>query len=375
MAIPMTGVTTTLVSQTIGVGSNDVGVLCSVAASGGIMTTHADETKRFSSAFKIRENQTACPAGLELGELIPGAVPKHNIWSTNSPSEFYREANLTMSVMHCRLRNSRVPDITPMRNAYVHKLDLYAGYNHSASAPHIDVASSFYGANKLRLQIKVSYGDYNWDNVIPSEVGSILGGRIKIYNKIDNSLLQTIDLNPGTEIAEDNAYDYDIVTDIGYGASWVELSFIPSKWKLNSATGTYDYLIGVDLSRVLPRTIIDNRVAFNSYAILVENSDVYLTNLTANITNIGGVYKVSGSFKYPTLDASGQPNVFYSLYDISLNIYNQYDLVNVYDSIPVTNHPLSMSDFDQIIKFIDLPASYNTQNQIVTLTIIPKWEN
>ena len=372
MALGTTSITTTLVGQTIGVASRDVGVLCSIAASGGIMTTHADETKRFSSAFKIRENQTVCPADLELGELIQGAVPKHNIWSTNSPSEFYREANSTMPVMHCRLRNRRVPDITPMRNAYVHKLDLYAGYNHSAFAPHIDVISSSYGANKLRLQINVSYGDYNWDSVIPSEAGSILGGRIKIYSKRDNSLLQTIDLNPGTEAAEGNAYDYDIVTDISYGSSYVELSFIPSKWKLNSTTSTYDYLIGVDLSRVLPRTVIDNRVAFNSYARLVENSSAYFTNLSASISYTGGVYRVSGSYRYPTLDSAGQPNVSYNLYDISLNIYNQYDLVNVYDSIPVTNQPLAMSDLDQIVDLINLPAAYNPQNQIVTLTMIPK---
>lgn len=372
MALGTTSITTTLVGNTLGVASRDVGVLCSVAASGGIMTTHTDPLKRFSSAFKIRENQTACPAGLELGELIPGAAPKHNIWSTNSPSEFYREANATMPVMHCRLRNRRAPDITPMRNAYVHKLDLYAGYNHSAFAPHIDVVSSSYGANKLRLQINVSYGDYNWDSVIPTEAGSVLGGRIKIYNKRDNSLLQTIDLNPGTEAAIGNAYDYDIVTNISYGSSYVELSFIPSKWKLNSTTSAYDYLIGVDLSRVLPRTVIDNRVAFNSYARLVENSSAYLTHLTANITNIGGVYKVSGSFKYPTLTSGGQPNVLYNLYDVSLNIYNQYDLVNVYDSTPVTNQPLAMSDFDQIIDFINLPAAYNPQNQIVTLTMILK---
>lgn len=369
MAIQTTGITTTLVANTIGLASNDVGTLCSKAKTGGVIT---HDGTNIVMAFKTNQNKNNCPSELELGELIPNAAPFYNIWSTNCPTEFFRDANATMPVMHCRLRYTHTPNFSPMRGTYAFKLDCFAGYNHTAFAPHIDVVSSSYGANKLRLQINVSYGDYNWDNVIASEAGSILGGRIKIYNKRDNSLIQTIDLNPDTETAEGNPYDYDIVTDISYSSSLVELSFIPSKWKLNSATATYDYLIGVDLSRVLPRTIIDNRVVINSYARLIENSDAYLTHLTANISYFGGTYKVSGSFKYPILNASGQPNVSYNLYDISLNIYNQYDLVNVYDSMPLTNQSLSMSDFDQIIDFIDLPASYNIQNQIITLTIIPK---
>lgn len=82
MALPTTSITTTIVSQAIGLASNDVGVLCAKASVGGVS----------GIAFKTKsnENDIEMPSGLLLRDLIPGSKPYWNIYSAKSPGEWYK---------------------------------------------------------------------------------------------------------------------------------------------------------------------------------------------------------------------------------------------------------------------------------------------
>ena len=131
MALPTTGITTTMVSQAIGLASNNVGELCIRAASGGVMST--TETPNFSSAFMVSENG----GGVNDGALISLAKPFWNIWSDESPGEWQLPGNFGDPVW---FRLKRVYDNT----RYAFRLGAFRAYDHAAMEPTLLLISQRY---------------------------------------------------------------------------------------------------------------------------------------------------------------------------------------------------------------------------------------
>ena len=158
MALPTTGITTTMVSQAIGLASNNVGELCIRAASGGVMTT--TETPNFSSAFMVAE------IGGTSGELVDGAKPYFNIFSTNSPSYWFKSG----STIKCKLKNIGYI----LEKNYSYSMGYFRGYNHAARPVTLDVGASYYsGESKIKFIGVIDTGDFNWSTVMSDQYGII----------------------------------------------------------------------------------------------------------------------------------------------------------------------------------------------------------
>ena len=155
MALPLTGITTTIVKQAIGLASDNVGQLCIKAASGGIMTT--TEPSNYNSAFMVAENG----GGINDGALISSAKPFWNIWSDESPGEWQLPGNFGEPVW---FRLKRGYD-----NArYAFKLGSFRGYDHAAMEPTPFGFSRTFtkgaagSSTTFDAALKIKLGSYNW---------------------------------------------------------------------------------------------------------------------------------------------------------------------------------------------------------------------
>ena len=155
MALPLTGITTTVVKQAIGLGSDDVGQLCIRAASGGIMTT--TEPSNYNSAFMVSENG----GGVNDGALISSAKPFWNIWSDESPGEWQLPGNFGEPVW---FRLKRGYDNT----RYAFRLGTFRGYDHRAMEPtpfgflRTFTKGAAGSSTTFDAALKIKLGSYNW---------------------------------------------------------------------------------------------------------------------------------------------------------------------------------------------------------------------
>ena len=167
MALGTTNITTTLVGQTIGVASRDIGFLCTAAKSGGVLTNHSDPTDRYYSAFDIQE------IGLNDGYLIDGATPYHNPFSNNAPSFL----TLSGTTIKCKLKN--LGYVASEGASF--SLGDFRGYNHQASAPSFWVTSKFSASsNTNRFVAEIIKSDYNFLNIISLPAGYSLKFAINV---------------------------------------------------------------------------------------------------------------------------------------------------------------------------------------------------
>jgi len=112
MALANTGITTSLVGQTIGLVSNDVGTLCIKAKSGGVNGYAYDNSEM----------------------LIDNAKPYHNLYSEFGPSFWYIE-NYDINTTPTTKKFYNKMKSGPIGPAY--NLGKFGGYNHNAITPEV----------------------------------------------------------------------------------------------------------------------------------------------------------------------------------------------------------------------------------------------
>jgi len=167
MSLPNSNISTTAVSQAIGLGSHNVGTLCAKARSGGAS----------GWAFRIKELGYSEYDGV----LIDGAQPYFNIWSACSPAEFAFVNN----TIACRLKRDA-------NGKYCYRLGKFANYNHSATPLSFtgtgDTAT--YSSDNLPTyhyaNFTVNLGSYDFRNM---GGGSCFTYRIVMRRSSDNYLV------------------------------------------------------------------------------------------------------------------------------------------------------------------------------------------
>lgn len=158
MALPSTSITTSLVSNTIGLASNKVGELCAKSKTGG--------TSGF--AFNITENG----GGAWDGTLISGAEPYWNKYSNDSPGEWCLPASPTDPVYFRLKRDINIPA------RYSFQLGGFRAYNHDAAAPLTMSGSLTYPWTGSILNTTLApacrTGHYNWSKLGTGYVKTII---------------------------------------------------------------------------------------------------------------------------------------------------------------------------------------------------------
>lgn len=150
MALPLTGITTTIVKNLIGVNSNSVGDMITRALSGGV----TDGT--YMRAFDF--------SAPNEGDLIANAKPFWNIYSNESPGEWRLGSQATDTVW---FRLKRGYD----NLRYAMHLGGFRGYDHSAVAPNpfgfsLSYAKGAAGSSTTVSMIaKIKLGSYNWSKI------------------------------------------------------------------------------------------------------------------------------------------------------------------------------------------------------------------
>lgn len=186
MSLQTTNISTSLVAGALGLASRNVGVLCSKALSGGIATTSG-----FNSAFYIKENGST----ETNGNLIAGALPLYNIYSSAAPGIWTKTGNAADYVYY-RLKR----DAT--NSKYCFKLGSFGGYDATAIAPSlggfsIEAISNSNTAETLEARIIANLGSYDWINLLGAANFKIL-----VFNggsKICQSEILPIELNTDIE--------------------------------------------------------------------------------------------------------------------------------------------------------------------------------
>lgn len=150
-------VTTTDVSNTIGTSTHSISELVANARTGGSN----------GKAFWIREN--AIDRANE-GKLIDGALPYWNIYSADSPGEFYATGgSTTQGELKFRIK---LPEIQPDNKRYSFKLGVFRNYFNGALYPSIygktnlDITISNGNYTPLVLDYYISPGSYDWGKVL-----------------------------------------------------------------------------------------------------------------------------------------------------------------------------------------------------------------
>ena len=159
MALGTTNISTSLVAQTIGLGSNDVGTLCIAAKINGTIIPSTTQV----TAYDILEL-----GGSGTGYLLNGAVPKHNYFS-RGPShwEYYvKQANPLIMGLKNRLNNAGYIN----GRSYSFNLGDFRGYNHNAVQPsaYQSRVESYYKdllPAQVPIKIYIDFGDVDWGKV------------------------------------------------------------------------------------------------------------------------------------------------------------------------------------------------------------------
>lgn len=304
MALGTTNISTTLVSQTIGLNSGDVGTLCTYPSVGGTG----------NSAFRIVENGFT----ITDGKLISGALPKWNIYSNSSPGE-WKLPVVPDGTIYFTLKRSPYDS-----SRYSFPLGGFRSYNHSAVIPSVDIdnLTGQYDFPRRFYDIDVDFmfhaklGEYNWTN-LAANASDI---KLMVYNP-SNTLIFT---TPNVAI-----YPFypNGDTTFGYGFT-IDLQYV----------GIYNYKVRVALCNSLG-TILGFMPFDGNIPIEVFEADV--RELSMNIPGnpeilYSGVYTQDHSFyqfAYPTSDATGTWN----LTSIDYLTYNKSDdsLVNTLTILPV----------------------------------------
>lgn len=190
MALPTTGITTTIVKQAIGLASNNVGELCTKASIGGVA----------GRAFKIRlnENDVEMPSALPLRDLIPGSKPYWNIYSAKSPGEWYKSGGGTVQG-EFKFRLGNIPEYGTTDPDF--SLGDFREYDHSAVPASVTDHLPIYivrgdsGNNPATTYWNANLGSYKFENsmgALPCKLG------IALYKGTTLLAQGTVSIDAGT---------------------------------------------------------------------------------------------------------------------------------------------------------------------------------
>lgn len=313
-------VTTTDVSQVLGISTHNIGRQIAMAKEGGEDVTLEDGT-RFKTAFKLKQNGHTL---LNQGQIIKGAKPYWNIWSTFSPGLLQAPLSATTNVasLICQLDN-KIDGVTPVTGqGYCFRLGGFNGYDHNAVAPTVEITAKAVNINDSQTAIEVDFykGDYDWLLALNSATYDNVGLWLYITNHRTGELIASVGTDPvtsvdtglegkirGSAIIDKPFYTLDMDIDVGVASFTFHPGNAnqPAYWELNKALMT-GWLLGV--------THINNVADRNTYATFewrnspyIEDANITVTKQVNQGSNYGGI-KISGGFIWPPTTQDGQPN-------------------------------------------------------------------
>ena len=302
MALSTTNVSTTIVSQAIGVSTHNVGALCSMAATGGIN----------GYAFKVAE------LGYPItdGGLIDGALPKFNIWSANSPAELSFSGN----TMIWRLKRSPSDS-----SRYAYRLGAFGGYNHNAVAPTFTGDESFvtYYQNSLptnrSVAFSVNLGSYDFRNI----TGCFMG-RVVIRRASDNYLVatkgielttpisSTIDVPLSSMTGSYNTYIATLEFQNAVNGNWCVLQDYSFQFGITIANNvnniTLQLPVTEDAYNIINRTYESDRYTIEIQAKHFLPLNMALYGIYIEITDANGNYITSQTYSKDSIDSPATIN-------------------------------------------------------------------
>lgn len=159
--IDSTNISILKVRNAIGCPSTDLGCLCTMASIGGNAMGNG-----IRLAFKVPENEIHAPLELNLGDLMPDALPYWNIFAVNSPGQWYKYGDGYVQG-ECRFRikmlNAKQPE---------YSLGSFAGHDSEDAMPSIqDRVDIFIKRGDTGNEATTTYyyanlGDYPFWNIL-----------------------------------------------------------------------------------------------------------------------------------------------------------------------------------------------------------------
>lgn len=321
MALPLTGITTTIVKQAIGLASNDVGELCIRASSGGVMTT--TETINFNSAFMVAENG----GGINDGSLIAGAKPYWNIWSNESPGEWVLPGNFGEPVW---FRLKRGHD----NIRYAHRLGSFKGYDHAAAAPTPFGFSRTFtkgaagSSTTFDAVLKIQLGSYDW-----GKLSGVTHCKCLTYDSIGN-LISSSGVMPinttNTFITFENV-QFTVSTASVATYTWTsKIALCNSLGDLLGIlpiTGEATVKVVAAVANTLNVSIARNIKVFTTGSTLINSGSIYATGTYNSAFGVSADGRVLKSITYTIRDA--ETNAIVS--ETTVTSFNAYESPTVLD--------------------------------------------
>lgn len=190
MKLPNDKIGLTMVREAISGKSNNIGVLITQSAIGGV----------FGRAFFIEDNAIANNGRVD-GLMIPGAKPLWNIYSNRIPAEWIIDEG------RLNLQLKRYPN--PINGGYNYDIADFAGYNHDASIPEFTVHNSYTSVDgSLTISFSLDFKEMKF----PESVTHILAEVQVGENKKDilaplNAIISESELISAFECSFTNVYE------------------------------------------------------------------------------------------------------------------------------------------------------------------------
>ena len=315
MALGTTGITTSIVSQEIGLSSNDVGEFCSKAESGGSA----------GYAFSIVENG----GGINDGYLFKTytstsasfATPYWNVYANNSPGEWVLPASSSDPV-EFRLKRDEAGQ------RYCFRLGNFREYEHTSYAPMSPGLSRTYakttgGSVTVSAALKIKLGSYDWRKLDISATHC----KCKIYQS--DGTTEVISSTAAPLTTDNNFITFSNVDFVVSTGSVVTYNYI-SKISICNSIGDELCVLPVFGSIVID--IVD--VPDNLIKVIVAgNPKVFVTS--SPILQSGNYYYTNGTYNssfgvsanYRTLQS-----ITYQLFNKTTNALEGTTVVTSFDS-------------------------------------------
>lgn len=336
MTLPITGITTTIVKNAIGKSSNNIGDLVASAKSGGLS----------GYAFNISEN------GGTNGELIDGSKPYFNIFSTNSPSIWYKSG----SIIKCKLKNSSL-DLT---KNYSFSLGDFRGYEHFALPITFDIGASYYsGESKIKFIGVIDTGDFNWSTVMSDQYGIIPS--INVYTANGITKLATFYCGEAYSYGVSEYYFSGEFAGTQIATYLCKISFVALKSDLTpSTTGYYLQENGWStVSKSITSVLVAPSDVPSSINFYPDVPEVTFTNINTNVgidPNNVNYSKITISFR--CLDYSNLP-IGERSKNVSITVINPINGAVLYNNQSFSTHTITSTNTLTLV----VPVQYTEMNK------------
>lgn len=321
MALPLTGITTTIVKQAIGLASNNVGELCIKAASGGIMTTN--EPSNYNSAFMVAENG----GGINDGALISSAKPYWNIWSDESPGEWQLPGNFGEPVW---FRLKRGYDNT----RYAFRLGTFRGYDHAAMEPtpfgflRTFTKGAAGSSTTFDAALKIKLGSYNW-----GKLSGVSHCMCLTYDSNNNLISSSVvmPINTTNQFITFENVQFTVSTASIASYTWTSkialCNSVGDVLGVLPTTGVATVKIVAAIVNSLNVTIAGNQKVFQTGSTLIGGGSIYANGTYNSSFGISANYRTLNSITYMIYNSSTNEVVSQT----TVTSFNAYEYPTVLD--------------------------------------------